>query len=74
MDMFKIERRVRRNQKAHDTGFPSDLVRLALQIQRDTGTVSAIEYLKSNGFSPDVIQRVLSRRAIRVEDYPSAAL
>lgn len=73
MDMFKIDRRVRRQQKASDTGFASDLVRLGLQIQLQTGTVTAIEYLKSNGFSQGVIQRVLSRKAIRVEDHPSGA-
>lgn len=47
----------------------SDAIRESLLVQRQTGTVSAIEYLKSNGVSGAVIQRVLSGHAMRSEDH-----
>jgi hypothetical protein len=43
-------------------------IRESLLVQRQTGTVSAIEYLKSNGVSAAVIERVLSGSATRFDD------
>jgi hypothetical protein len=68
MSTSTVDRRAQRHQNAFETGLASEVVRLALTIQRDTGTVSAIEFLKSNGFGSAVIQRVLSRASIRAED------
>lgn len=51
-----------------DAACTSTIVRRGLLMQRDTGTVSALEYLKANAVESTVIQRVLSGQALREED------
>lgn len=52
----------------HDAGNTSAIVRRGLLMQRDTGTVSALEYLKAHAVETAVIQRVLSGQSLREED------
>lgn len=47
---------------------PAATVTKGLLVQRLSGTVSAIEYLKNNGVGSPVIQRVLSGDAVRRAD------
>lgn len=45
------------------------IVRQALQVQRDIGTLGAVELLQNIGIDPQVIVRVLSsERQVRAED------
>jgi len=62
----------RRSQRHQEPFIPSEIVRVGLRIQRDIGTVTAMAYLASNGFGSTLIQRVLSREAIRSEDRSAA--
>ena len=50
------------------------IVRQALEVQRDIGTASAVEFLQTIGISPQVIDRVLAPDAvIRQEDQQALA-
>ncbi|MQA42517.1 hypothetical protein [Rugamonas aquatica] len=50
------------------------IVRQALEVQRDIGTASAVQFLQSIGISPQVIARVLAPDAvIREEDQQALA-
>ena len=67
MDIQITERR----QAGAQAGKPSARtasIRESLRVQRQSGTVSAIEYLKSAGVGGAVIQRVLSGAATRSDD------
>jgi hypothetical protein len=68
MSLRQVERRRQAHPGPARLPSTSDTVRESLLVQRQTGTVSAIEYLKSNGVSADIIQRVLSGIVVRAED------
>jgi hypothetical protein len=64
MNAKQVERRA-------DTGgreYNADVVRRGLLVQRDLGTISAIEFLKANAVEAAIIQRVLSGNAVRATD------
>jgi hypothetical protein len=46
----------------------SEIVTTSLLVQRRTGTIGAIEYLKAHGVHGAVIQRVLSGKVMRAAD------
>lgn len=62
------QRTERRATGAHGPDPVSGIVTKSLLVQRRTGTVGAIEYLKANGVHCAVIQRVLGGTAVRGED------
>jgi len=62
------ERRACAPQSELDAGCTATIVRRGLRMQRDTGTVSALEYLKANAVGAAVIRRVLSGQALREDD------
>jgi len=62
------ERRACARPNQLDAGCTAAIVRRGLLMQRDTGTVSALEYLKANAVASPVIQRVLSGQARREDD------
>lgn len=68
MSSPSTERRAAVQHPASGAEHPSTIVRRGLLMQRDTGTVSAIEYLKANAVAAAVIRRVLSGQALREED------
>ena len=53
--------------------YNADVVRRGLLVQRDMGTISAIEFLKANAVEAAIIQRVLAGNAMRVEDRDALA-
>ena len=53
--------------------YSADVVRRGLLVQRDMGTISAIEFLKANEVEAAIIQRVLSGNAMRAEDRDALA-
>jgi hypothetical protein len=68
MSVQHLERRAQPNSLGYQERTPSDIVRLGLAVQQRTGTVSAIELLKSNKIDSAIIQRVLSGSALRADD------
>jgi hypothetical protein len=63
------------NERRRDAGGPntnrqpmSDIVTRSLLVQRRTGTIGAIEYLKGHDVQGAVIQRVLGGAVMRTED------
>ena len=68
MTLQLLERRAQPGSSGDQGQTTADIVRLGLVVQELTGTVSAIEFLKANGISSAVIQRVLSGTAVRAED------
>jgi hypothetical protein len=53
--------------------YDAQVVRRGLLVQRDMGTISAIEFLKAGGVEAAIIQRVLSGNAMRAEDREALA-
>lgn len=53
--------------------YNADVVRRGLLVQRDMGTISAIEFLKAHAVEAAIIQRVLAGNAMRVEDREALA-
>jgi hypothetical protein len=68
MSIQHVERRVSQGTCADGTEHLSQVIREGLLMQHSTGTVSAIEFLKSNAVDSIVIQRVLSGSTLRVDD------
>lgn len=68
MNFAYNERRVLQSKGSPGTVPSADIVRHGMSLQSDTGTISAIEYLKANGIESAVIQRVLSGSPVRAED------
>lgn len=66
----------RRNQAHRDIlgrEYNADVVRRGLLVQRDMGTISAIEFLKAHAVDAAIIQRVLSGNVVRAEDRDALA-
>jgi len=68
MSSPSTERRAHVQHHAFGAEYTSTIVRRGLLMQRDTGTVSALEYLKAKAVTTTVIRRVLSGQALREED------
>lgn len=70
METLHVERRVQ-PASAHGRAYPQAsprIVRTGIVLQAQAGTISAIEYLKSQGVAGAVIARVLSGGHLRAED------
>lgn len=69
MNVKQAERRADTEGRAYN----ADVVRRGLIVQRDLGTISAIEFLKANAVEAAIIQRVLAGNAVRAEDREALA-
>ncbi len=68
MTVQQLERRVERRCGRQGMDFSAGIIRCGLLVQRYSGTVSAVEYLKTKGVDAHVIARVLSGAPVRLED------
>ena len=68
MSIQHVERRVPQGPVAGGTEHLEQVIREGLLMQHSTGTVSAIEFLKSNAVDSIIIQRVLSGSTHRIDD------
>jgi hypothetical protein len=73
MNTQQAERRSSVNVEQHNRQYSADVVRRGLLVQRDLGTISAIEFLKAQGVEAAIVQRVLSGNAMRAEDREALA-
>lgn len=73
MTTEQAERRSGTNAEQHRREYDAAVVRRGLLVQRDMGTISAIEFLKANAVEAAIIQRVLSGNAMRTEDREALA-
>jgi hypothetical protein len=73
MNTDQAERRSAVHAEPHRRQYDADVVRRGLLVQRDMGTISAIEFLKANAVEAAIIQRVLSGNAVRAEDRDALA-
>lgn len=73
MDTKQAERRsdAHRDTRGHE--YNAEIVRRGLLVQREMGTISAIEFLKANAVEAAIIQRVLSGNAVRAADQEALA-
>ena len=62
-----------RRADAQGREYNADVVRRGLVVQRDLGTISAIEFLKAHAVEAAIIQRVLGGNAVRNEDREALA-
>lgn len=70
MDTSQTERRA----AAPDMETEADIVQKGILLQATLGTIAAVEFLKSQGITGDIIARVLSGEHVRAEDRAALAL
>jgi len=67
MNATQQDRRAHLDQPGNTPSMTS-LIQRGMLLQRDTGTISAIEFMKSASIGSSVIARVLSNHCVRLED------